>query len=311
MVSSETRSSCTPVQPSLRDWFVSRIWPGVIDVSVRVQGLPYSRYKEGHEYKHTEEGGSVGITRREWLIGAGGLASALVFAAPVMEAAGEVRAAAQETPNRKLKVIVAGGHPGDPEYGCGGTVARLTNLGHEVVLLYLNDGAWPPTSASIRIAEAKRACELLKAQPAYAGQVNGQAVVDNAHYEAYAKLIEAEKPDVIFTQWPIDNHRDHRAITMLTYDAWRRSKAALYYYEVSDGEDTLQFAPTHYVDITETEPAKRAACYAHASQTPDRYYALQDQVAVFRGVEGGYKRAEAFVFQLQSPVDPLKTFARP
>ena len=254
----------------------------------------------------------MGVTRRELLIGAGGLASAFVFADPVAEALGAGRAVAQEPPARKLKVIVAGGHPGDPEYGCGGTVARLTKLGHEVVLLYLNDGAWPPTGASIRIAEAKRACDLLQARAAYAGQINGHAVVDNAHYEQYAKLIEAEQPDVIFTQWPIDNHRDHRAITMLTYDAWRQSKKgfSLYYYEVSDGEDTLQFSPTHYVDITEMEAVKRAACYAHASQTPDRYYALQDQVAAFRGVEGGYKRAEAFVLQVQSPGDPLQVVMR-
>ena len=40
----------------------------------------------------------------------------------------------------KLKVIVTGGHPGDPEYGCGGTIARYSDLGHEVVLLYLNNG---------------------------------------------------------------------------------------------------------------------------------------------------------------------------
>jgi N-acetylglucosamine malate deacetylase 1 len=255
----------------------------------------------------------VGVTRRELLVGASGLASAFVFGAPVQKAVGELRAAAEEPPGRKLKVIVAGGHPGDPEYGCGGTIARLTNLGHEVVLLYLNDGAWPPTGVSIRIAEAKKACELLKARAAYAGQTNGHAVVDNAHYEEYAKLIESENPDAIFTQWPIDNHRDHRAITMLTYDAWRQSKHkfALYYYEVSDGEDTLQFSPSHYIDITETEPVKRAACYAHASQTPDRYYALQDQVASFRGVEGGYKRAEAFVLQLQSPGDPLLVLGRP
>jgi N-acetylglucosamine malate deacetylase 1 len=244
-----------------------------------------------------KEGGAVGVTRREVLIGAGGLASALVIKVPVIEAVAEV----------KLKVMVAGGHPGDPEYGCGGTIARLTSLGHEVVLLYLNNGAWPPTSAATRIAEAKRACEILRARPLYAGQVNGNAIVDNAHYEEYAKVIEAEKPDVIFTQWPIDNHRDHRAITMLTYDAWRNAKRkfSLYYYEVSDGEDTLQFSPTHYVDITETEPLKRAACYAHASQTPDRYYELQDRVAAFRGIEGGYRRAEAFVLQLQSPADPL------
>ena len=50
-------------------------------------------------------------------------------------------------PSRKLKVVVTGGHPGDPEYGCGGTIARYTDLGHEVVLLYLNDGEVPPERA--------------------------------------------------------------------------------------------------------------------------------------------------------------------
>ena len=32
------------------------------------------------------------------------------------------------TEQKKLKVIVAGGHPGDPEYGCGGAVARSVPL---------------------------------------------------------------------------------------------------------------------------------------------------------------------------------------
>jgi N-acetylglucosamine malate deacetylase 1 len=251
----------------------------------------------------------MGVSRRDLFAGAGRLASWWAFGAFVTSAVREVQALPVEG---KMKVIVAGGHPGDPEYGCGGSIARLTDLGHEVVLLYLNDGTWPPTATATRVAEARKACEILKARPAYAGQANGHAVVDNAHYEAYAKIIADEKPDVVLTQWPIDNHRDHRAITMLTYDAWRQSKKSfsLYYYEVSDGEDTLQFAPTHYVDITQTEPRKRAACYAHASQTPDRYYALQDQVAAFRGIEGGYQRAEAFVLQRQSPGDPLQTIMR-
>jgi LmbE family N-acetylglucosaminyl deacetylase len=241
------------------------------------------------------------MSRRNVLLGAGAVASAMAFERLTAEA---LTAAA----GNRLKVIVAGGHPGDPEYGCGGTVSRLTSLGHEVVLLYLNNGAWPPTPAPTRIAEAAKACAILKARPLYANQDNGHAVVDNAHYEAYAAILTAEQPDLVLTQWPIDNHRDHRAITMLTYDAWKnaRKRFALYYYEVSDGEDTLQFSPTHYIDITDAEPAKRAACYAHASQTPDRYYKLQDDVATFRGVEGGFKRAEAFVLQRQSPGDPLQ-----
>jgi LmbE family N-acetylglucosaminyl deacetylase len=246
------------------------------------------------------------LNRRELLIASCTQAPALLTA---LAAGAQVNpsspAASSEEPLRRRKIIVAGGHPGDPEYGCGGTIARLTALGHQVVLLYLNDGAWPPTPANVRIAEATRACEILKARPAYAGQTNGHAVVDEAHYTAYQKILAAEKPDAVFTQWPIDNHRDHRAITNLTYDAWKESGRAfaLYYYEVSDGEDTLQFSPNQFVDITATESLKRAACYAHASQTPDRYYELQDSVAKFRGLQSGYTRAEAFLRQQQSPFD--------
>lgn len=207
----------------------------------------------------------------------------------------------------RLKVIVTGGHPGDPEYGCGGTIARYTALGHEVVLLYLNKGdpnAKAPEEASdLRAKEAVKACQILKARPAYAGQIDGNAVVDPSHYDSFRGIIEAEKPHVVFTHWPIDNHSDHRAISMLVYDAWLRlgKQFALYYYEVSSGEDTVQFAPTHYVDITETEPQKRLACFAHASQSPERFYALQERVSRFRGIESGHNQAEGFIRHVQSP----------
>jgi LmbE family N-acetylglucosaminyl deacetylase len=133
--------------------------------------------------------------------------------------------------------------------------------------------------------------------------VDGEAVVDAAHYAAFRKMLEAERPDAVFTHWPIDNHADHRAISMLVYDAWLRMgrRFALYYYEVSNGEDTLQFAPTHYVDITAVEPRKRRACYAHASQSPDKFYALQEHVTRLRGIERGVRQAEGFIRHVQSP----------
>ena len=76
---------------------------------------------------------------------------------------------------------------------------------------------------------------------------------------------------------------------------------ALYYYEVSSGEDTLQFAPTQYVDITGAAPRKRAACYAHASQAPDKFYALQELVTRMRGLESGHPQAEGYIRHVQSP----------
>lgn len=239
------------------------------------------------------------MNRREVLRGTG-----LTLGAAALNRAAQNTANSPEGAHRS-KIVITGGHPGDPEYGCGGTVARLTGMGNDVVLLYLNDGAWE-TSATVRIAEAKRACEILKARPAYADQTNGHAVVDNAHYAAFQKLLQAEKPDAVFTHWPIDNHPDHRAMANLTFEAWKQLKQPfpLYYYEVSDGEDTTQFpAPTHYVDITTVADTKKAACYAHASQSPDFFYGLQDTVATFRGFQGGSKRAEAYILQIGSPYD--------
>ena len=209
-----------------------------------------------------------------------------------------------DSPPRQRKVIVTGGHPGDPEYGCGGTIARLADLGHEVVLLYLNEGVPPgKPQDGVRVAEARQASEFLKARAIFAGQVDGEAVVDRSHYEAFRKILEAERPDLVFTHWPIDNHADHRAISMLVYDAWLKlgRRFALYYYEVSNGEDTVQFSPTEYVDITATESRKRQACYAHASQSPDRFYDLQRRITRMRGIERGVPEAESFVRHVQSP----------
>lgn len=212
-------------------------------------------------------------------------------------------ATAVQKKDRTLKVLVTGGHPGDPEYGCGGTIARYTESGHEVVLLYLNRGeagisGKPGAEAgAIRTAEAEQACKILKTRPVFAGQVDGMSEVNPARYQEYRKIIQQEQPDIVFTHWPIDNHADHRVNSLLVYDAWlwMEKRFALYYYEVSNGADTLHFTPSHYVDITEYEAKKRDACYAHASQTPDMFYPLQEQVCRFRGIESGYGYAEAFI----------------
>ena len=75
-------------------------------------------------------------------------------------------------------------------------------------------------------------------------------IVDSSHYDAFARLLAAENPDTVFTHWPIDRHRDHRAVSLLTLDAWWKAgkNFALYYYEVA--EDTTMFSPAEYVDIS-------------------------------------------------------------
>ena len=114
------------------------------------------------------------ISRRR-LLGQAGLLGTTLAAGLPLAAVAEPSAAASSAAPRKLRVVVTGGHPGDPEYGCGGTIARYTDLGHEVVLLYLNRGD-PAETAShpasgVRPAEAAKACEILRARLVFAGRV--------------------------------------------------------------------------------------------------------------------------------------------
>ncbi len=237
------------------------------------------------------------ISRRR-LIGSG-LAVPLAIESATTQAA---------DPPSRLKVIFTGGHPGDPECGCAGTIVRYTDLGHDVVLLYMNrgegfcKGADPTQCGVVRTAEAREACKILKARPAFVGQYDGRAIVDAAHYDDFHRLLDAEKPDIVFSQWPIDEHRDHRALSMLVLDSWLRDgkKSALYYYEVTG--DTMMFSPAEYVDISapEVQSRRRAACYAHASQDPDKWFPPQVELTRFRGTESGFGQAEAYTRHWQS-----------
>jgi len=203
--------------------------------------------------------------------------------------------------DKAKKIVCIGGHPDDPESGCGGTLAKLRNAGHDVTIIYLTTGeAGIPgkshdEAASIRRQEAINACKVLDAKPVFAGQIDGDTVCNNEWLAKMRQLIMSEKPDIVFTQWPCDSHQ---VASVLTIQTWIREpqQFSLYFYEVCTGEQTLIFHPTDYVDITETQEQKRKAVYCHVSQDPPGIYecghaAMED----FRGRELGVKAGEGFV----------------
>ncbi len=244
-----------------------------------------------------------GITRRE------ALHTAALAGASVLPLAVE----GQTIAGKKLKVVVAGAHPDAPESACGGLIALYVAAGHEVVNLYLTRGEAGiigkshDEAAAIRTAEAEAACKLLGARPVFAGQIDGATELNKGRYESLKAILDKEQPDVVITHWPVDTHRDHRAISLLIYDGWLRSNKSfeLYYFETETGAQTQQFHPTHYVDITDVESKKREACYLHKSQHPDAFYGLHSNMHQFRGREAGVKLAEAYVRHCQNRAEKL------
>lgn len=213
-------------------------------------------------------------------------------------------AAGQTSGGHATKIVCVGGHPDDPESGCGGTLARYAALGASVTIVYLTRGeAGIPRksheeAAAIRSAECAAACRILGAKPVFAGQIDGATVVDRNAAESLRKLIEAEDPDVVFTQWPIDSHLDHQAAGTLAFRAWLagRGRFELYYYEVDLGAQTMGFHPTDYVDVTSVREKKKAALFAHRSQDGERIYRdFHQLMESWRGRECGCGAAEAFV----------------
>lgn len=202
------------------------------------------------------------------------------------------------------KIVCVGGHPDDPESGCGGTLAKLSAMGYNVTIIYLTtgeagiEGKTHDEAAAIRKQEAINACKILNCTPLFAGQIDGDTIVNNEWINKMQKIITDEKPDIVFTHWPIDSHKDHQAASLLTIQSWMRSseKFSLYFFEVCAGEQTMTFHPTDYVDISDTQEQKRKAVYCHTSQDPDGIYACgHAAMEEFRGRELGVKAAEAFM----------------
>lgn len=209
-----------------------------------------------------------------------------------------------ERSERVRKVLIIGAHPDDPETGCGGTMILLKQAGYEVVSVYMTKGEGgiigksQEESATIRVEEATRASHLLGARPVFMTQIDGNTEINKERYVEMRELIASEKPDVVFTHWPIDSHPDHRVCSLLVYDAWRRLGYSfeLFYFEVMSGTQTTLFQPTDYVDISDVADQKREACFCHASQDMKALYDdWHGPMEQFRGLEFRCKSAEAFI----------------
>src|SRR5437879_9908081 len=107
-----------------------------------------------------------------------------------------------------LTVVCVGGHPDDPESGCGGTLALYAALGHAVTIVYLTrgergiEGKSLDEAARIRTAECETACKILGAKPVFFGQIDGATEVTRAHVDAMRRLLAAYHPGPVLRHSP-------------------------------------------------------------------------------------------------------------
>ncbi len=149
-------------------------------------------------------------------------------------------------------------------------MARFTATGQTVTVIYLTRGeAGIPgkshgEAADIRTREALEACKILRPKPVFAGQIDGNTIMNNEWVRKLQSMPEEENPDIVFTHWPIDSHNDHQIASLLTIKCSMR--------------------------------AEKKAVYAHVSQDPPGIYQCgHAAMEEFRGRGRGSVAAEAFV----------------
>jgi len=201
-------------------------------------------------------------------------------------------------------IVCVGGHPDDPESGCGGTLALHAKAGSKVSIVYLTkgeagiQGKSHDVSAGIRSKEARAAASVIGADPYFAGQIDGDAIFNKGEIKKLQDLLTGLKPDILYTHWPLDSHPDHQVASLLSVQCWMRmnKKFDLYFFEVNSGSQSFQFLPTHYIDITPVVTIKEQALFKHRSQYPEEIYREHHHIMQqFRGREIGVKEAEAFI----------------
>ena len=122
-------------------------------------------------------------------------------------------------------ILVVGPHPDDQELGMGGTIARLAEQGHQVLLLDMTNGEpTPHGSVEVRLREAAEAARILSAPGNPVRRIlldlpNRSVTHTLEARHKVAGVIRAHQAQVLFLPYPEDAHPDHRAVTRIAEDA--------------------------------------------------------------------------------------------
>lgn len=226
-----------------------------------------------------------------------------------------------------MRSLIIAAHPDDEVLGCGGTIARLSEEGHDVHIAILGEGI---TSRSMSRHEASAdAVAHLKNRAVEIGRSLGAKSVETFDFpdnrfdelpllriiKTLEDLMDRHRPEEVYTQHGGDLNIDHQLTFRATLTACRPNPSLsvrrLYAYEVASstewafGRFSPRFSPSVFVDISRTVVRKVDAMNQYETECrpfphPRSRKAL-DAIATHWGSVIGVEAAEAFelIWQLR------------
>ena len=175
-----------------------------------------------------------------------------------------------------VDVMAFGAHPDDIELGCGGTLIKLVDAGHSVVMVDMVRGELGTRGTmETRRAEADAAAGMIGASAREnLALEDGNIHVDKAGKHKVVEVIRAYRPRMVLLPYYEDRHPDHYHASELAYEG--AYLAGLTRYET--GQESFrpsqvvyymgwyEFEPSFIVDISAQFDRKMEAINAFSTQ---------------------------------------------
>ena len=179
----------------------------------------------------------------------------------------------------ELDMLAIGAHPDDVELTIGGTIAKMTGLGHRVGILDLTRGELGTRgTAEIRAKESRAAAEVLGVELRETLDLGDGHLVDSLeNRKVVIELIRKWRPRIIVAPYWHDLHPDHGTAGRIVADAYYPSGFAKYPVDgqpwrpraVLFFQAHFRFDPSFIIDTTEAFSKKMEATRCYASQLHD------------------------------------------
>lgn len=230
--------------------------------------------------------------------------------------------------NQPHRIVAIHAHPDDIEFQSAGTLWRLKELGHVIIMATMTPGDCGTAEysaeeiAAIRREENRRSAELIGAEYHCLEFRDLSICHDNPSRKRVTEFLRKTRPDIILTAPPVDYMSDHEMTSRLVRDAVFNAAVPnyvtddptpappmthlphLYYMDAVEGIDYFgnRIPAGFLVDVSGVFAHKRAMLACHESQRNwlrrqhgvDEYLDSQERWARTRGSELGVEYAEAF-----------------